>query len=116
VVTAADGIEAVDLTTAIRNGEAPAVDIILMDVQMPRLNGVEAASSIKAAYAADPKKPACPPIVAITANAFAEDRQRYLDGGMDDYLAKPFDAAGLKALLQRWQTEENAVKSAKPAA
>ncbi len=43
-----------------------------------------------------------PPIVALTANAFAEDRQRYLEAGMDDYLAKPFDKAGLEAVLKRW--------------
>ena len=45
---------------------------------------------------------ASPPIVALTANAFAEDKQRYLDAGMDDYLAKPFDKAGLETVLTRW--------------
>jgi CheY-like chemotaxis protein len=38
----------------------------------------------------------------LTANAFAEDKQRYLEAGMDDYLAKPFDMAGLETVLRRW--------------
>jgi CheY-like chemotaxis protein len=38
----------------------------------------------------------------LTANAFAEDKKRYLEAGMDDYLAKPFDRAGLEAVLNRW--------------
>ncbi len=102
VITATDGIEAVDMVDEVRTSGKPPFSLILMDVQMPRLNGVEAARTIKANYDADPAKKPCPPIVAITANAFAEDRQRYLDAGMDDYLAKPFDAQGLKALLERW--------------
>ena len=43
-----------------------------------------------------------PPIVALTASAFAEDKKRYLEAGMDDYLAKPFDKASLEAVLRRW--------------
>jgi PAS domain S-box-containing protein len=106
VISAADGIEAIDFADAIRSGTERPVAMILMDVQMPRLNGIEAALSIKAAYASDSKKIACPPIVAVTANAFAEDRERYLAAGMDDYLAKPFDAAGLRAVLARWQPSQ----------
>ena len=44
-----------------------------------------------------------PPIVALTANAFAEDRDAYLQAGLDDYLAKPFEKADLVALLARWR-------------
>ena len=106
VITAADGIEAVDFTDAIRAGHEPPVSLILMDVQMPRMNGVEAAQLIKSAFASDLARLVCPPIVAITANAFAEDRERYLDAGMDDYLAKPFDAAALRALLARWHPQQ----------
>ncbi|MBS0243757.1 MAG: hypothetical protein JSS20_16395, partial [Proteobacteria bacterium] len=43
-----------------------------------------------------------PPIVALTANAFAEDRKQCLDGGLDDYLAKPFDRSEIEALLEKW--------------
>ncbi|HEY8247658.1 MAG TPA: response regulator, partial [Hyphomicrobium sp.] len=59
------------------------------------------AREIKKLYADSPGH-LPPPIVALTANAFAEDRQRYLQAGMDDYLAKPFDKAGLEAVLRRW--------------
>ena len=44
-----------------------------------------------------------PPIVALTANAFAEDRNAYLEAGLDDYLAKPFEKADLAALFARWR-------------
>ena len=48
-------------------------------------------------------RPGRPPIVALTANAFAEDRDAYLQAGLDDYLAKPFEKADLAALLARWR-------------
>jgi CheY-like chemotaxis protein len=53
------------------------------------------------------------PIIAVTANAFPEDRQRYLAAGMDDYLAKPFDCRALTAVLGRWL---NRVRRENPAA
>ncbi|HWK34396.1 MAG TPA: response regulator, partial [Hyphomicrobium sp.] len=62
----------------------------------------EAARAIKALYTESGCLFAAPPIVALTANAFAEDRQRYLAAGLDDYIAKPFDRANLEAVLQRW--------------
>ena len=77
------------------------IDLVLMDIFMPQLDGLEAARAIKKLYAGSPGR-LPPPIVALTANAFAEDRQRYLEAGMDDYLAKPFDRAGLEAVLKRW--------------
>jgi len=70
---------------------------------MPRLDGIAAARAIKALYLAGGAGPAeIPPIVALTASAFAEDKKRYLEAGMDDYLAKPFDKASLEAVLKRW--------------
>ena len=82
----------------------PGYDLVLMDVHMPVLDGLAAAGQIKQIYAAragfDRRMP--PPIIALTANAFAEDRQRCLDAGMDDYLAKPFDRAELEAVLAKW--------------
>ena len=83
-------------------GETRGFDLILMDIFMPQLDGLEAARAIKELYASAPPGTGAPPIVALTANAFAEDKQRYLEAGMDDYLAKPFDKAGLEAVLQRW--------------
>ena len=76
-------------------------DVIFMDIFMPELDGLEAAAEIKRLFAAG-RNGTPPPIIALTANAFAEDRERYLAAGMDDYLAKPFDVAALQAVLARW--------------
>ena len=73
-------------------------DLILMDVQMPKMNGYEAARSIRAL--ADSEKNQLP-IVAMTANAFAEDRQKALEAGMNDFMAKPVDVKKLLALLAK---------------
>ena len=72
-----------------------------MDIFMPELDGLDAASEIRSLYAANTSTPH-PPIVALTANAFSEDRERYLAAGMDDYLAKPFEIAALQSVLERW--------------
>ena len=80
--------------------KAPAgmYDAILMDVQMPVLDGYEATRKIR--RLGDPWR-ANIPIIAITANAFAEDRQRALEVGMDDHVAKPIDMAKLNPVLQK---------------
>ncbi|HSR81778.1 MAG TPA: response regulator [Hyphomicrobiaceae bacterium] len=78
-------------------------DVVLMDAPMPVLDGIEATRAIKALFAASEGGAAmAPPIVAVTANAFDEDRRRCLAAGMDDYLAKPFDREALNRLLERW--------------
>jgi CheY-like chemotaxis protein len=101
-VAVTNGAEAVAVVRQMLQGEMRGADLILMDIFMPQLDGLEAARAIKELYAASTSHAVAPPIVALTANAFAEDKQRYLDAGMDDYLAKPFDKAGLQAVLQRW--------------
>jgi CheY-like chemotaxis protein len=89
--TAEDGVKA--LAMAQRTPYAA----ILMDMQMPRLNGLDATRRLRqlAAYRDTP-------IIAMTANAFAEDRARCLEAGMNDFLIKPFDPAALFATLLRW--------------
>jgi len=79
----------------------PMPDLILMDIFMPGIDGVEAARAIRQACSEAGAMPP-PPIVALTANAFDEDRQRYLAAGLDDYLAKPFEVRDLQAIMQRW--------------
>jgi CheY-like chemotaxis protein len=69
---------------------------------MPEMDGFEAAQRIKALYAAQGLP--SPPVIALTANAFAEDRKRCLDEGLDDYLAKPFERSDLEAVLEKWAT------------
>lgn len=80
---ASDGVEAVE---AVKNAEAGYYDAVLMDIQMPRMNGYDAAKAIRAL--ADKEK-ASVPIIAMTANAFEEDRQNAFEAGMNDHLAKP---------------------------
>ena len=91
---AADGSEAVAAWRTARDGEAP-FDVILMDVQMPGTDGLEATRQIRAAEAGARRTP----IVALTANAYAEDREACLAAGMDDFLVKPLDRERLAAML-----------------
>ncbi len=86
---AVNGQEAVEMVTA-----AGDVDVVLMDLQMPVLDGIEATQRIRALDLARQ-----PYIVALTANAFASDEQRCRDAGMDDFLAKPFSLAELHTLF-----------------
>lgn len=99
VQTAADGQEALDATKAAR------FDLIFMDMRMPRLDGPSAARALRA-------RGDQTPIVALTANAFAEDRQACLEAGMDDHLAKPLEADALRAALARWTNAANRAKVA----
>lgn len=76
-------------------------DVILMDVLLPEMDGLEATGKIRELFSAQGRDDARPPIIALTANAFEEDRKQCLDAGMDDYLAKPFDQDMLKDVLAR---------------
>ena len=76
-------------------------DLILMDCQMPELDGYEATRYIRQWEAAQ-KRPLHTPIVALTANAMAEDRAKCLAAGMDDYLKKPFLAKDLEKVVKVW--------------
>ncbi|WP_428407238.1 response regulator [Hyphococcus sp.] len=87
-----NGAEAVE---ACENGE---YDLILMDMHMPHVDGLEATRRIR--KLAGPMRKA--PIIALTANAMAADRQKCLAAGMDDFLSKPFEPSDLTALLTKW--------------
>ncbi|MBN6151894.1 response regulator [Xanthomonas sp. AmX2] len=91
-----------------------AYDLVLMDCQMPVLDGYAATRQWRAAEAE--RHAARLPIVAMTANAMAGDRQRCLDAGMDDYLSKPVSRERLHACLQRWLPRHAAAAGAMPAA
>jgi CheY-like chemotaxis protein/HPt (histidine-containing phosphotransfer) domain-containing protein len=104
-----NGLEAI---AAARNR---AYDLILMDCQMPELDGLSATRKIRAFEATHGRTRT--PIVAVTANAFAEDREMCTAHGMDDYLSKPYTEAQLAAAIGRWapQTREPAREAASEA-
>ena len=93
---AADGIECVDM---LQKAEPGYYDLILMDIQMPNMNGYKATHAIR--HMECPKR-ASIPIVAMTANAFAQDKQDALDAGMNDHLAKPIVIESFMAMLDKY--------------
>jgi CheY-like chemotaxis protein len=93
VTLAEDGQQVLDLLTA------QEFDVILMDVQMPALNGVEATKTIRESTALGDKKDI--PIIALTAYAMLGDREKFLEVGMNDYLAKPVKMENLQKVLER---------------
>ena len=90
-----DGQEAVEL---FRNSEPDEFDVILMDIMMPVMNGYEATKMIRSLDREDAKKI---PIIAMTANAFTEDRIRAKEAGMDEHIAKPVDAKLLVKVIHK---------------
>ena len=102
VVHARNGAEAIARVRDANEADR-GFDLVLMDIHMPDMDGVEAASRIRALYPAGARPGADrPPIVALTASAFTEDRASFLASGLDDYLAKPFEKTDLANILVRW--------------
>ena len=93
---AKDGVECVDMLEKAANGT---YQLILMDIQMPVMNGYDAAKKIRRME--DPQK-ADIPIIAMTANAFSEDRQAALDAGMNDHVSKPINMNVLVPTIQKY--------------
>ena len=99
IQTAADGVEAVEAASR------SSFDLILMDVQMPNMDGLTATRHIRAA--ADPDAPRTP-IIAMTANALPEQAARCIEAGMDDHLIKPINPARLLTLIDQWSAADPA--------
>lgn len=95
VERAEDGVICIDM---LRKHEAGYYDVILMDVQMPNMDGLKATSEIRKL---DNKELADIPIIAMTANAFDEDRQKAIETGMDDFVPKPIEIPKLMAALSK---------------
>ena len=91
---AANGVEVVQAL------EYQAYDVILMDVQMPEMDGLEATRLIRSEFPTDQQ----PRIIAMTANAMQGDREMCLAAGIDDYIAKPIRVADLAGALRRSRT------------
>ena len=94
--TAENGQIAVDM---VKNTPTGTYDLIFMDIQMPVMDGCTAAKQIRALPREDTKTL---PIIAMTANAFADDRQKTKDAGMNGHLAKPLDLEQLRRVLEKW--------------
>ena len=95
IVLAGNGKEALK---ALEKPRSPGFDLVLMDIQMPEMDGMEATAAIR-----DREKSSGDhlPIVAMTANAMRGDRERYLGGGMDGYISKPINSASLFVEIER---------------
>ena len=85
---ATDGASALSM---LKNAPAGYYDLVLMDIQMPHMNGYQAARAIRAL----PDERSRIPIIAMTANAFKEDKEAAFAAGMNDYIIKPVDIASL---------------------
>ncbi len=94
VEAANDGAEAIERLAS------AAYDIVLMDVQMPKMDGLETTRAIRGKETAEdsPRQP----IIAMTAHALAGDKERCLEAGMDDYITKPINVADLSGVIFRW--------------
>src|SRR6185437_10709157 len=95
VLTASDGREAIDLMN-----DHPDVDIVLMDIMMPEMDGYEAIQKIRA----NPNFISLP-IIALTAKAMQGDREKVIQAGASDYISKPIDNSRLMSLIRVWLSQ-----------
>jgi CheY-like chemotaxis protein/HPt (histidine-containing phosphotransfer) domain-containing protein len=89
VICAEDGVEALE------QAAAHPVALVFMDIQMPRMNGYEAAAELR-------RRGFTKPLIAVTAGALAEERRKCREAGFDDILPKPFKRLGVQAMYRRW--------------
>jgi CheY-like chemotaxis protein len=102
VVVVKDGYEVLSAT------KRQSFDLILMDVQMPGMDGIEATAEIRRAERISGRHL---PIVAITAHAMKGDKERCFQAGMDDYLSKPMRLGSLKTVLERWAAAKSGAET-----
>ncbi|MEE8059632.1 MAG: response regulator [Pseudomonadales bacterium] len=95
---AGDGLEAIALLKTMSH-EAP-YQLVLMDCQMPEMDGYEATHSVRQGRAGEASQDI--PIIAMTANAMKGDKEKCLAAGMNDYLSKPIDPDELEAMINQW--------------
>lgn len=100
VVTVNSGFDAIEYITTHQSQSDTAVDLIFMDIQMPRMSGSEAAIQIRKVETQAGHKHI--PIIALTAHSLSDERDTLLASGIDDYVGKPISQAQLLQILQRW--------------
>ena len=88
--------EAIDGEDAIKKADTEAYDLILMDIEIPILDGIEAAKAIR-------KKHKNIPIIALTSYAMKGDRERFLAAGFDEYISKPIDVTDFRKRLEKYR-------------
>jgi PAS domain S-box-containing protein len=103
VELASHGIEALEKIRATEGSEGKPYQAVYMDCQMPKMDGYEATACIRLGEAGDSAKSI--PIIAMTANAIAGDKEKCLDAGMDDYISKPIDPDTLLKTTLNWVVE-----------
>jgi two-component system sensor histidine kinase BarA len=114
---ATSGIEAIELLESHLNPESPEspFDLVFMDIQMPKMSGLEATQRIRtveAEHNVQNSKTQHTPIIALTAHALSDERDRLLAAGMDDYFSKPIQQTQLVNILERWTGQMKATESA----
>ncbi|MES2149205.1 MAG: PAS domain S-box protein [Pseudomonadota bacterium] len=102
---AENGEQAIEL---VRQAGAAGYDLVLMDIQMPVMDGISATRILRASFP-------CMPIVAMTAHTMAHERAVYLEAGMSDHIGKPFDTAAFFRLVAKWLGPANGAHGAQPA-
>lgn len=98
VVTVNSGYDAIEYISLTKTNPEKSVDLIFMDIQMPRMSGREASEQIRKIETNDKHIP----IVALTAHSLSDERDKLLASGIDDYIGKPINQAQLLQVLQRW--------------
>ena len=94
---------AMSASEGIRILEKHPIDLVVMDIQMPNVDGMEATRMVRKLG----NSKAQVPIIAVTANAMAGDRERFLASGMDDYVSKPIDFSHLFKVIHYWSDKKH---------
>lgn len=97
---AGDGKEALEAFERMEEAKKPFYSIVFMDMQMPQMDGLEATERLIERY-----KEKCPPIVAMTANVFIEDKEKCAKAGMSDFLPKPIKQSELRQILIKYSNK-----------
>lgn len=100
VVTAGSGFDAIEIMTKTVTGTSAPIDLIFMDVQMPRMSGLEASIQIRKIEQAHLAMPV--PIIALTAHGLSDEKDRLVASGLNDYVGKPIGHMQLVQTLERW--------------